>query len=532
MDQYLSDVYRTRLYAPMFLVLILYLFVPRFRGLFQNLAQKTDKTGAVRISVLAALVALAFSVALLYPGKSWGGDFSQYLAQSRAIATGTLDEWYEKNSFIIDHSYEGLGADVYPWMYSLIVLPLYLLTNDFSYPVLKILSVLFFSGAVFFMTQLFCRKVRHSVALFAALFISVNLSYAFSNNACDADVPVIFFTMLALNMTDLHLNREEEGKSGLWVAFLSGLSIFLAVQTKTLAMALLLALPVCDVMRLRRIPAGKADRTAYFCRHAVPYVTYAVCSGLIDLTLPRAGGTYRGYFALSPEVVKRGMDFYFDATAGFFGGDVRPIIHAISIVLAVIVLILSLAGMVRNFRRDDHLIVYTCGSVVMLLLYDFYRANFIYSLFPVILMEALSAGDHLLSRIDGEQHFVRNLFTGAALIDLTMCAVASLTISGAIHFKGFHINEAATEDAMDMYAYVREHLPEDSVVWFFKPRVLYYYTGVYSYIQDDNPANLEEAGYAIVDSGQEGSPVYQALSGGDSFEEIYRNDTWLIYARR
>ena len=139
MDRYLFDLYRTRLYAPLFVFLLLYLFVPGFRQTFQKFAAKLEKANAIRLSFGAAIVTLIISLALIYPGKSWGGDFSQYLTQSRAIVTGSVSEWYEKNSFIIDHSFDGLGADVYPWVYSLIIAPLYLITGEINYTVLKIL---------------------------------------------------------------------------------------------------------------------------------------------------------------------------------------------------------------------------------------------------------------------------------------------------------------------------------------------------------------------------------------------------------
>lgn len=104
MDQYFMDLYRTRLYLPLVFLILAYVVSPQFRRIFTKAGRWIDDRKTWQTAAGCAAVSFFLCIGVIYSGKSWGGDFSQYFAQARAIATGTIPEWYEKNIFIIDHS--------------------------------------------------------------------------------------------------------------------------------------------------------------------------------------------------------------------------------------------------------------------------------------------------------------------------------------------------------------------------------------------------------------------------------------------
>lgn len=141
-DSILLNVYRTRLYLPLLIVGVIFLVSPRVRRLVLKVTDTFSRLNTGSMAAVIFVAAFILSVLVCYDGKSWGGDFSQYFAQTRALADHTVAEWYEKNIFIINTSAEGIGSDVYPWFWSILLLPMYKLFG-FHMPLLKVYEALF-----------------------------------------------------------------------------------------------------------------------------------------------------------------------------------------------------------------------------------------------------------------------------------------------------------------------------------------------------------------------------------------------------
>ena len=106
----------------------------------------------------------------------------------------------------------------------------------------------------------------------------------------------------------------------------------------------------------------------------------------------------------------------------------------------------------------------------------------------------------------------------------------SLTAVYAVQFGGYNLNESMTEDALDTYEYINQNISEDSVIYFFKPRVLYLHTDVYAYYwDDDNPDRLNLADYVLMSVWNEQPDIQAVLDDSGRYKIIYQNDRFTLY---
>lgn len=88
------------------------------------------------------------------------------------------------------------------------------------------------------------------------------------------------------------------------------------------------------------------------------------------------------------------------------------------------------------------------------------------------------------------------------------------------------------EDTQEVFTYIQQNLNSEDVVYFLKPRVLYYYTDVYSYYwDDDNPERLNLADYVLMSVYNEQPNIQQVLDTTGYYFVAFRNDHFTLYGR-
>ena len=83
---------------------------------------------------------------------------------------------------------------------------------------------------------------------------------------------------------------------------------------------------------------------------------------------------------------------------------------------------------------------------------------------------------------------------------------------------------------MDTFAYIRDNLNEDDVVFFFKPRVLYYYTDVSSYYWFDAD-HLDLADYVLIGPAGAEEKLMDKVKNPDFYTKVYQNDQFTLYQK-
>lgn len=541
MDQYFMDLYRTRLYLPLEFLILAYVVSPKFRRIFTKAGRWIDGRKTWQAAAGCAAVSFLLCIGVIYSGKSWGGDFSQYFAQARAIATGTIPEWYEKNIFIIDHSCV-IGADVYPWMWPLMIAPFYAMYHCLPVMLLKVYESVFVAAGVALLVCFLHRRISLSKVVFLTSFISLNYVYLMDVNSVEADLISFFWGMAALNFIDLYLRerktlqREEAAsrtRAGLY-AVLSGIGICCAVMTKTLCEGLLLALAAYDLVCAGKFLISRKKRNHGWQRDVsillLPYLSYALSMKLSNALLLPSGGSYQDYFTFSLWRFQNGIRWYFGIFQSFFGSGVRPIVSVIVCACGTLLLVLTAFGIVLKRKEELYYGFYVCGMILMLLFYDYYRSSFVLTFFPLMVLFSYYAVSWILERV--RPVWIRSIVRAVALSILIMIAAQTLTAVYAVQVRDYSMDDVMNEETQETFAYIRSNLNSENVVYFLKPRVLYYYTDVFAYYwDDDNPERLALADYVLMSVYNEQPGIQQVLDSSGNYQCVFQNSRFALYQK-
>lgn len=482
-------------------------------------------------ALLCAVLCLIPAVMMIYPGHVWGGDFSQYIAQARALATGSVESWYEKNAFIISHSGKGLGIPVYPWGLPFILAPLYALFGEWLFA-FKLVEILFLAGSVFASYLFFEKKTNKWAAFILALFMGLNPVYIQNTESVLSDIPCMFFSILAVIYVEKHL---KESVSPVKNAVLSGFFIFCAVQMRSMALSLLAAL-ICyeaasfiwgaflekHLTKFKVFAGGKSGNGRFYDKkwqyHLIPYVVFLAGTNLVNVLLPKAGESYADWFKLSFENMKMMWSRYYAEFYRFLGR------------FFVIILILAVVGMLCYLGTEFYLATYVLGTFFMLLIYEYYPgARCLFSIVPFLF---------LFSYYGVEAVFRR---TKSGLVYYIAMAGAVIVLAFYISDVGRGISfrqkidrpvEAYSLDAQGVYDFIAGSIDKESVVYFFKPRVLYLNTDVYSYTLPNGTEpseTLDGADYLLLYENDGQDTIKAFVSDNSDYQMIYYNDSFMLY---
>lgn len=539
-DTVLLNVYRTRLYLPLLIVGVIFLVSPGVRRTAGKVTDTFSKLNTGTMAAVLFVVTFLFSALVCYDGKSWGGDFSQYFAQTRALANHSVAEWYEKNIFIINTSAEGIGSDVYPWFWSILLLPMYRFLG-FNIPLLKLYEALYFAAAVIVLVYILQRRMKGKMTFLVCLGIVCNLSFLMYVNTIESDIPCMFIILLTINVIDLYHKEYESNK--LWrkglLGILVGILIFAACETKTMNQALLLALFVYDVIMIVIFMIKvfvKKEKGLYLktcllkgLMMALPFISYMITARIFYSYLPKSGGTYNDYFEFSIGRLKENIPGYFKILGQIFCATSRPVIAVISYTGVCIVLILAVVGMICKFKEELYLVIYISGMMCMLFFYDYMGSRFIFGIYPLLIMFACW-GYLYLKETYQEKRWMNCgslLLKDGYFLYMIILFVSFATVAAAIQTGKYSLRQADSESAQEFYAYIDENISDDAVIYFFKPRVLYLYTNVYSYNRYNEIDGMEMADYIAVceDDGYDRVHAYAQEYG----TLVYENEMFRLY---
>lgn len=539
-DSVLLNVYRTRLYLPLLIIGVVFLLSPQFRMAVDKV---TDIFAGLSTGTMAAVLFVAtflLAVLVCYDGKSWGGDFSQYFAQARALADHSVGDWYEKNIFIINTSAEGIGSDVYPWFWSILLLPMYKLFG-FHMPLLKVYEALYFAASMIPLVHILRRRMSGKPAFLICLGIACNMSFLIYVNSIESDIPCMFMILLTVNVIDVY--HESLRTHGIWYKFLLGILvgilIFASCETKTMNQALLLALLVYDVIIIalsairifvrKEKPLDVKGLPGKILVWAMPFVSFMISARVFYTYLPRSGGTYNDYFEFTIGRLLENLTGYFKIFGQLVCATSRPVITVISYTGAFLLLVLAIIGMTYKFKEELYLVIYIGGMMCMLFFYDYMGARFMFGIYPLFMLFAYCGCSYVKEKyVDYKWiEWAKLLLQDGYLLYMIILLVSFGTVAVSIQTGHYSMRQADSAEAQEFYAYVNEHISDDEVIYFFKPRVLYLYTNVYSYNWYNETDHMEMADYIAVceDDGYDRVRAYAQEYG----TLIYENRLFSLY---
>ena len=82
---------------------------------------------------------------------------------------------------------------------------------------------------------------------------------------------------------------------------------------------------------------------------------------------------------------------------------------------------------------------------------------------------------------------------------------------------------------IDTDTYINQNIDDDSIIYFFKPRVLYLNTNVYSYTGDNNASTIDLADYVLFWCNDFQDNIKNVVVNSEKFELIYQNNQFTLY---
>lgn len=529
-------------------------------GINKTVADKREcalkNTGQEKL-VAAGLLVFVFAMFLASYGitntHGWGDDFSQYIAQARALVEGNVNEWYVKNTFTIEHSASGFGSNAYPWMTSIMIAPIYAIWGLNYIPYQVFLSFCFAIGVTALYIILVRRKVRFGAALLICCMIITNPSYLILTKNVISDIPGFMFTVVSWLLIDMYLESRS-----LKHAIFTGVFIFAAYAARTMALALPAAMGIIDLIYFIRLIKDKQLSKKRFAVLCTPYAAFIILFVMLSCLLPQGGSSYWTYFSPNIDRLSGNAYYYLRLTFSMFTQNfqVAPtlpaffrtndsLIISVFAVLMVPVIIFWLQGMVRRIKDLDHLPLFFITTILMLLIYDYQQGTrFIISLFPVILLCVYYGITNAYSRIKDKQKDKESpeglkFSSRDLLLRIMGCACIlvcffSMILSGMLISIGATISERQERsinapDALEAFAYVNEHLDKDDVVLFIRPRALRLYADVYAFSNYTTvKTTIPDADYILQYSGDGNFDKY-INEHRDNLTELFHNERFTLY---
>lgn len=466
------------------------------------------------------IISVILGAGTLRRGHEWGDDFAWYILQAKSILTGTTAEFMQQSAFINTQSTTHVGPLAYPWGYPLILVPVYALKGLSPLP-LKLPGLFLYASFLFCLYFLMkTRFTRTESLLVVALFAFNPMLIRFEDQIL-SDIPFLFFSTLAL------LLMIQDNKRGVFQYILIGASIFLTAFIRATGILLLgsfLAVEFLDIWKNIR------DRTAVkkiMVNSLIVCFVFAALWIANALLFPNGGESYLSQYAgLTLERVKNFAVSYFNIFALFFGEAVvwKYLYYAL--------FIFFLVGVWVRRKDETIFIIFAVLWMIVHVTYPYWQgARYIFPLLPIFIFFTFWGMKTVIAGLSEKNKSVGQIiFNGFWLV-----IIAIFFITSSINaYKNIQNNRAMNGPydpfSTEMFAFIKEQTPPDSVIEFFKPRAMRLFTGRNS-IMILECSGLPTGDYEVIHKNWENSqiPPGQVDECGVPLKPVYENRRFLVY---
>lgn len=415
-----------------------------------------------RLLLLIVIVSIVLGSSLLTRGHQWGDDFAWYILQAKSISNGAIDEFIETSAFTNTQSTTHVGPLAYPWGYPLILVPAYLIRG--IHPLILKLPALFFYAA--FLICLYAwmksRVSQHESLLVVAVFAFNPLLLGFLDQIL-SDIPFLFFSTLALYL----MTRQGKRTPILCVAI--GASIFFTAFLRATGILLLGCFLIVEFFRLVGNRKERGTAKEIVIGGSTVTVTFAVLWIVNLLSFPSGEQSYASQYAGS-SVAQIGSFIvsYFNVFSTFFG-DAHGWLYLYYVLAAFF-----LTGLWLRWRQEPVVVLFFSLWMIVHITYPYWQgARYIFPVLPIFIYFTFVGMKSIAAKISAANPRLGQWgFHGF----WSLIAVIFLLNSGVAAYNNLQhdrdINGPFDSYSKEVYKYIQEETPEDSVVVFFKPRVM------------------------------------------------------------
>jgi len=436
-----------------------------------------------------ALILLSTLLAffLLTKDHDWGDDWASYLMQSIAITKGETQEFIQRNTFTMRASTHFIGPDAYPWGFPTLLAPLTLACGPLNIFCLKFINLIFFALFLWVFYALLARRLPPlESALLLAVFAFSPLLLKFEDILL-SDIAFLFFSTLGLLLI---VERNTISP------YLLGIVFFFAFFVRTNGILLVPTLFLAQAFTyLQTRPRLSLDPKRILSNGLIPYFVFGLLTLANLILFPAGEASHLEHLSvLSLASLADNLSAYFAMPAYFFS----DLPHAD--IIYGLLLPFILGGLVLNYKRDIHLVVYLFLSYALFIVWpDQQGIRFLFPLLPLLVYFAYR-GMEAASFALTERHprlglwFTRVFWLViAAAFAWTSFGLARDNLAGG---RGPYGN-VFDPISLEMFEFIESDTPAESVIAFYKPRALRLFTGRDSLLVDACDA-LPMADYIVL----------------------------------
>jgi hypothetical protein len=407
------------------------------------------------------LVSITLGAASLTRGHEWGDDFASYIMQAESIMDGNTREFVEHNTFTIFESSNQIGPVAYPWGYPLILTPVYFL-KGISPLALKLPGLFFYAGFLICLYFLLRSRLSQAESLLClALFAFNPLLIQFLDQIL-SDIPFLFFSTFALWL----ISKDKQNINHF---ALTGATIFFAFFIRTPGILLLASFIIFKFFGAWRNRANRFAFQKSARNMLVTCGTFGLLWILSTLLFPQGGEGYLIQYQNFTLRTALGFIYgYFQAFSLFFGGSL------IWQIVYYFVFILFLAGAWIKRKDEPFFLIFFALWAFLLITWPFWQGpRFIFPLLPLFIYFAFEGMKFILGKFpESYTKIGRSIFYGFWLV-----IIGVFLFNSAVNAYGNLRNHRAINGPFDpysqeVYKYIKEKTPSESIVVFFKPRVM------------------------------------------------------------
>ncbi len=407
-------------------------------------------------------------------GHRWGGDFSLYINQSIHITEGfTLDELYQWNKTSIQNSISDVGPYLYPIGFPLLLSPIYYFFG-MDFVSMKIFCSLFFLSAIPFIYLLFRAYFQSGFyALIVACLTAFNAHFIIFSDNILSDFPYMFFCFLTLYLMALKYNLRNQ--------LLLGFCLFFSYFIRDIGIFLLPTIFVYQITQFNRY------KNKIFI--VVPHLVFGLLFFLARDFFPYGSENHFDILQseISLSIAQNNFNYYqlFFSELFFFNRRF--------LILGYLILTLAIIGAFSNTKKHLHFIIFTILNLGIIIIWPSVQGiRFLLTIYPFIVFFTIQGILFILDKINTNPKFIRT----ATLVYLMIFSIHSFRNTLAV--SRLKSNQAYTTEMIEIYDYISLNITDENIIGFWKPRVLYLFTGVKSIYTDTTHFNESMANYLLI----------------------------------
>lgn len=504
---------------------------------------RTKRRDMLTVAALIILV-LFLGAGLLNRGHEWGDDFAAYMMQARAIANGTMEEQGYINRVIhasrMDFSNEGIPDTVtYVWGYPLVLSVLYKAVGfnfgngiPILYKLPNLIAYALFIAAAFLFYR---RRFPYVLSLFLSLLMALNTEMVKETNVLMTDIPCLALSMISLLLMESFLECNGEKRKIILGAAL-GTVLWYNYEVRLNGVTVILIVLMGHAIHLMRTWFETRKKWV----HAVPYAVFLVLLMISMWMLPVATSN-SAHIASGPRAqMIYNIGFYKGMIDNWFYGMIPTIFPFRREILWSIYVLIAIGIICSGIYRNLHLTTLLIGTFGVLLLLPYVQSlRYAFNALPLLLLFAGYGLKKVCGMLNGKIKKTARMAVrcaGYAVMMFVVCGLFSnmlgqIAVNQELGGKSYRFG-AYSDDALDIYAYIRENTAEEAKIACCKPRALMLNTDRVCYVPGINGNLYKDMDYLLT---FEKDMPYDGVADSiwpELWEEltpIYRNDTFTLY---